>query len=220
MRTTLISFTIFLSLMGCSRKPMELSKVSIEMPSVHGKVGALAALPVGRVACYGVSISGSGINSIPASTCAPALGATFGFVPAGGTLYAEVSKGTSRTFDVYLYLQPTGENNPCPNMGSAFANLSSQNLYNIGTLASVNLEKDVENITITTTYPGDANHLYAVNAYSSSCLPVVTAPRSGYQISSSMGVTTGTGYILQGRVGRVVNGPELTGTGYKLRLKE
>lgn len=216
----LISFTIFLSLMGCSRKQEGLSSISIQMPAMHGKVGALASLPAGRVACYGVTIRGAGIPGIGANSCHPELGLNLGFVLAGETLQAEVAKGTGRTFDVYLYLQPAGENNPCPNMGSAFTTLSSQNLYKIGTLASVNLEKDVETISITTTFLGEASHLYAQNSYSPSCLPVVTAPKSGFQISASKATATGAGYILKGRVGRVVDGPELSGTGYKLKVKE
>jgi hypothetical protein len=215
-----ISFTIFLSLVGCSRKQEGLSSISIKMPAVHGKVGALTALPAGRVACYGVSIRGSGISGIPSNSCHPELGQTLGFVAAGETLQASVPKGAGRTFDVYLYLEPSGESNPCPNMGNSFTALSSQNLYLIGTLPSVDLVKETETITITTTYPGDANHLFAQNSYAPSCLPVVAANKSGYQISTSQATATGAGYILQGRVGRSMSGPELTGTGLKLKLKE
>jgi len=216
----LISFTIFLSLIGCSRKQEGLSSISIQMPAMHGKVGALASLPVGRVACYGVAIRGPGITGVGATNCHPELGMSLGFVAAGGTLQAEVPKGNSRTFDVYLYLHPTGVTAPCPNMITAFTTLSSQNLYKIGSLPSVTLEKDVEVITIPTTYPGDSNHLYAQNSYPSSCLPAAgPTPKNGFQISSSKDVSTdGATYTLYGRVGRAVESKEVSNGSFKLKV--
>jgi hypothetical protein len=216
----LISLTILLSLIGCSRKQAGLSNISIQMPNLQGKVGSLGAtLPAGRVACYGVSIRGSGITGVPANACHPELGMTLGFVAAGASLQAQVLKGSDRIFDVYLYLQPTGQNTPCPTMGG-FSSLSPDNLYLIGNLPNVNLAKETETITIPITFNGVATNLYSQNSYPTSCLPPPISNVRGYQISSVESLATGAGYKLRGRVGRVVSGDELTGGSLKLRINK
>lgn len=217
----LISISI-LMVEGCTRNPKGYTKVQFQTSSstASGVVGTMATLPAGRVPCYGVSIKGSGIsNSMAATSCRPEIGMRLGFVGEGGILQGDVLKGPDRTFEVYLYLQPTGQNNACPSMAS-FSTIPVSQLYFLGSVSNVKLEKEAETITIATTFPGEAQNLVAQNSYSASCNSNAVAGASNYQIATSTGHATGTGYILQGRVGRVNNGTILIGTGIQLRVKD
>lgn len=207
-----MSFLVFLS---CTREAKEFSTITIKAPS--SKLGTFAALPGGRVACYTVSVKGSGISGSPASTCKPAAGTVFSFAAEGASIQGQVTRGTERSIDVYLYLQAVGENIPCSSLN--FHTLRSDRLYLIGSVSGLNFSKDVETVDIPTTFPGESQSLYTVNSYPVSCLPT-SGGVSNYQISSSFGTATGSGYILQGRVGRPTAGGTLTGSGIILKLRE
>lgn len=206
-------------LSACARQPEGYSVVRLATPTAS-KIGALAAVPAGRTLCYGVSIKGSGIASTPATSCKPEVGTLLGFVGPNGELKGEVLKGDARTFDVFLWVQKAGDNLPCPAGVAGLASIPSNQLYLLGSVPNIKLALDSETVSIPTTYPGDANHLAQINSYPSSCSPSLVASASAYQISTAEGVVTGAGYILQGRVGRVTDGPILTGAGIKLRVKE
>jgi len=204
-------------LSSCTRQADKFSEIVIDAPS--SKLGAFAALPPGRVACYGVSVKGSGIPLAPSSTCKPAAGAFLGFVASGQTIQGQVEKGTQRQLDVYLYLQGAGENAPCNTIGS-FGSVRPDRLYLIGSVSNITLAKDTETVTIPTTFPGESQNLYAQNSYPSSCIPTTIASASSYQVSLDYKTASAGGYILHGRAGRTNNGVTLTGSGYILKVKE
>lgn len=203
-------------LSSCTRQADKFSEIVIDAPSSNG---VFATIPAGRVACYGVSVKGSGIPLAPSSSCKPSAGAFLGFVASGQTIQGQVEKGTQRQIDVYLYLQGTGENAPCNTIGS-FSSVRPDRLYLIGTLNNITLEKDTETVNIPTTFPGEAQNLYAQNSYPSSCIPTTIAAASSYQVSIDYKTASAGGYILHGRAGRTNNGATLTGTGYILKVKE
>lgn len=217
MQRIIFSVISLFVLSSCSRQKENFSEIKIQAPS--SKLGVFAALPPGRIACYGVSVKGSGISGTPGTTCKPEAGAFLGFVGDGQTIQGQVEKGSGRKFDVYLYLQGAGETASCSSIGS-FSSVRPDRLYLIGSVNNITLEKPTETINIPTTFPGEANNLYAQNSYPTSCLPTTTSPGSSYQISADYRTVTGTGYKMHARAGRVNDGPMLTGTGYILRVKE
>ena len=214
---SLILLIAFVFLEGCSRKQEGFSNIRIQAPS--SKIGSFATIPANRIACYGVSVRGSGITPNAATSCRPETGVVLGFVPDSGVLQGQVPKGTNRTFDVYLYLQAVGQNDPCPSMTN-FSSLGSDKIYHIGTTTNINLEADNQTVDIVTTFPGEALNIVVQNSYPSTCIPTVTSGLAGYQVSTAAGTATGAGYILQGKVGRANSGETLTGTGIILKVKE
>lgn len=204
-------------LSSCTRQAEKFSDIVIEAPS--SKMGIFAALPSGRVACYGVSVKGTGITGTPSTTCKPAAGTFLGFVASGQTIQGQVEKGPQRQFDVYLYLQGTGENIPCASIGS-FSSVRPDRLYLIGSVSNITLEKPTETVNIPTTFPGESFNLYAQNSYPTSCIPTSISPASSYQISIDYKTAAAGGYILHGRAGRTNSGVTLTGSGYILKVKE
>lgn len=202
------------------KKPEGSSVIALHVPSVgsaNTKEGSFAAIPEGRKACFGVSITAADILGTPATTCSPKTGIVAGFVESGGTVQVEVPKGEGRTFELYMYLAPDGDTNPCPEMGKVFSAAQLAGLYFMGSASGVAINNPVEDVTITATFPGVAQTLATAQAYPANCV-ATTAPsggRTGLWLSSAAGAATGGGMKLLAHVGEV-KGPVLTGGGMKL----
>lgn len=210
-----ILFLIFVA-GACTRQQEGFSTIKIQAPS---KNGTFAAIPSGRVACYGVNVTGTGITGTPESTCKPASGTFLGFAESGAAIQGQVAKGKARKIDVYLYLQGVSENIPCASI-APFVTARPDKLYLIGSVPSIDLEKETETVNISTTFPGEGSSLYVTNSYPGSCLPTPVNVASNYQISPAYGVSTGGGYVVHARVGRTTDGVVLTGSGIILKVKE
>jgi hypothetical protein len=211
----LLSFSLVM--LGCQREAVKKSSVTLQMPKAE-KLSALSSWPSDRKACFGVNVSAIDIKP-NVSSCSPDTGITGGYVEAGATLEIPVPLGKSRKFDLYLYLQPVGQNNPCPTMGLNLAGANLINTYLIGT-ATADISQDTA-VAIDASFPGLSQNIAAANSMPSSCTAGSTPAQSdpNFHVNSGSGIATGSGYILKGKIGASVSGQTLTGTGYKLKVK-
>lgn len=205
----------------------EFSTLTIKAPQANalGKVGALAALPANRKACYGVNVTGPGILMNRGNACSPETGVIAGFIESGQIIQASVPQGVDRKIELLVYLQAVGENLPCDQLGPAFTAGQILNTYIVGKATGVNMGQPVVEVEITLNFPGLANHIKQQLSLSDSCF-VATNPsvgNSGFQISTGQGYSSsaaGAGIHLKARVGRVGESKVLTGTGYELHVTE
>jgi hypothetical protein len=218
-----VSLTLLgvMTIVGCQRaNERNASSVIIQVPesgqTATSSVGVLT-LPTNRKACYGVSITAPDINSHSAS-CSPNTGIVSGFVESGGTLEASVPRGTNRKIELFLYLQPEGADNPCPAMGSNMSGSNFLSTYLVGTASGINLQKDVESVTITASFPGLANNIAQQFNMPTSCLPS-SDRKSSANVSSAQGTIVGGGMRLVGKVGRAASTPTTIGGGIKIKPK-
>lgn len=219
-RVLTLLLIISVSLFGCDR-PVDgkSTRIRIQAPEAYGKVGALST-PAGRKACYGVSISGEGINGTPASNCSPQTGQVVGFVEAGKEIQASVNKGSGRKVELYVLLKAAGDNTACPSMTGAFSAHQLLNTYLVGSVSNLNLDSDEVVVEITASFPGEANHLAAQMALPATCTASIQQSyRSGFRVTAGRETLTGTGLILKARAGSTLESKELTGTGYILKVK-
>lgn len=211
------------ALLGCSRQPAANKNKSIlAIKAPQSKVGSLAAMPAGRKACYGVSVSGPGITFNPALSCSPSTGIVAGFVESGQNIeVSDVPQGAGRKIDLYLFLQLTGEDNPCPQMGAYFSASQLPQVYHLGSVDNVTLDQEVQQVEITAVFPGETQNLAVQQTLPSSCLASTTpsAPIPGFNISAGSGVATGTGLKLFGRIGKPYAKGVATGGGFVLKAQ-
>ncbi|MGE4132929.1 MAG: hypothetical protein AB7F86_14910 [Bdellovibrionales bacterium] len=196
---------------GCSRKiKSDISKISIRAPkslnaaNKTGGVGAMAAMPSDRKACYAVSVTGSSIPSDRGNICNPTTGLRAGFVEPGGLIQLEVPRGPARKIELLAFLQPTGQNNPCPPFNAALTDSQLQNTFIVGTADNVDMSSDVVDVTIDASFPGLTQHIAQVLALPLTCSAAVGDNPPGFHVSAGEMTATGTGLILKGRVGRAV----------------
>lgn len=201
---------------GCQRK-IEQNSIKMVIQAPQNKVGTFSTLPVGRKACFAVSITGNGINSIPASTCSPKSGIMAGYAESGQIIEAEVPSGLNRQIDLYLYLKESGDNSSCPSIGTKIASGQLKNTYFVGQAIGVATDKPVNDVTIQMNFPGESQNLAVQLSIPNSCLPN-TASSPNFSIPTSAGVASGTGYQLKARIGRPVHADILVGSGYKLNV--
>ncbi len=195
----------------------ERSVISIQAP--QSKIGSLSVIPSTRKACFGVNISAADIEAPKKKECSPGLSLFAGFVEAGANLELEVPRGSGRKIDLYLYLQKSGENNPCPQMSTYFSQSDLGQLYFLGSTENISLTKSVETVTITANFPGESQNLFQQLSLPASCV-TSTSPssnNSGARIFVGSGVSVGSGMKLYGRVGSTYHVQELTGSGIKLK---
>jgi hypothetical protein len=205
---------------ACSRKSGKSSSISIQLSERNNKVSSLDSYPTNRKACYGINITGPGITSSAAGSCSPPVGIPGGFVAAGGSIEATVPYGSSRRFELYLFLQKEGENNPCPEMGTAFSKDQLLQTYLVGSTSGVTIDQPTLNLTITESFPGLTSNLAVTYSLPTSCTKLPTLPAfPGFRTNAGHGVATGTGIQLIGSVGRPNSAQDLTGTGIKLRAR-
>lgn len=191
---------------GCTRgNPGGSSRVTIQTPA-RDKLSALS-LPAGRTACWGVNVTGSGIDGTAATSCSPAMGVIAGFQAAGGTISLSVPKGSARKIDLLAYLLPSGAS-ACPALGKPLPPALLTNIYQMGTVTA-DLTKDEEEVQITAVFPGLANSIStALNmplaCTASSESPIATGTTFGFNTGSTyLEATAGDGSKLIGRSGGV-----------------
>lgn len=142
-------------MVSCQRVTGGRSKISIPISD------SLSAqtIPVGKKACYGVNVEGPGIALGSAATCGKAVGLTAGFVPEGGVLQLDIPKGSSRKFEVFMFLVDATAD--CPAFGEGFfaTTGNTASTYLAGTTEGVSLVNDVETVTVSVSFPGVANTL-------------------------------------------------------------
>ncbi len=187
------------------------------------QLSPLAVLPTDRKLCYGVSISGPGIDKTAASQCSPELSATAGFVEAGGLIEVVIPKGEGRRIELYLFAQKAGENNPCPQMGSVLPATRLKQVYFLGKVEGLSLVKDTEEVEIPITFSGIEQNIAQTLALPSSCLanqdPAVNENHKHFGIYTSSQKSSGAGYKLYGVVGKPTDKKVLTGGGLRLIVK-
>lgn len=234
MRNLLVGGLILLMISGCARKKAEQdSRVSIRTPSTPllGKSSSLAASDksvVGtRKECYAVSVTGPGIagtagHTAAAPTCSPETGLIAGFVGNGQELSLEIPRGDKRKFELYLFLQKEGEDNPCPTMGATIPKSLLMQTYLIGTTEDVSLLSADSVVDIRMNFPGYPNNLAKQMELPYSCLPQnAESGHLNFQISSSRGYSSGAGLQMKARAGSVygANSVVLKSSKFQLRIK-
>lgn len=245
----LLLFILLLAL-GCSRKPDSgMALVSIMAPTnlnptkaalnqkdklikakknqkqnqKQNQLTSLAALPTDRKLCYGVSISGPGIDKTAASQCSPELSATAGFVEAGELMEVLIPKGEGRRIELFLFAQKVGENNPCPQMGSVLPPTRLKQVYLLGKVEGLRLLKDTEEVEIPVAFSGIEQNIAQSLALPPSCLtiqePIGNENHKRFGIYTSSQKSSGAGYKLYGVVGKPTDSNVLSGGGFKLIVK-
>ena len=165
MRISLILSLIFLA--ACER--LTSSGVSTRVTFQSGELGSQSAIPEGKKACYGVHAFGTGLPKSSVGSCGFEVGKAVGFVAEGGTLVLDdVPKG-SQTFELFIYL--VGSTESCPSFSSSMLEKISDvgRLYRSGR-TDANIVGDNENVTISVSFPGEAQTLLAENASTASCM--------------------------------------------------
>lgn len=224
MRYWLVGCLLLLAV-GCSRKSVVdgASRISIVVPAeeaFNSKISALAHYEGFRKKCYAVVVSAADIVGGSGNACTPKFGLTAGFVAAGGSVDLEIPNGTGRKFELYMFLQKPGENNPCPVMSSALSNEQLAQTYLVGVKENIALEGGTVNIEFTENFPGLSQHL-AQQSGVEACKPTTAIATNpvGFQMSSAQREAFGANVRLRARAGQVYGSTVLTGSNIKLLVK-
>ncbi|HAG90693.1 MAG TPA: hypothetical protein DCL41_02410 [Bdellovibrionales bacterium] len=218
-----LAFAVVLS--ACSRPVEERgANLVITMPKSLGKVGSLA-LPANRKACFGVSVTGPGIEVPPADACSPQMGRIGGFKALGESIELAVPKGLNRKIDLYVFLQAEGVNQECPQIGARLSASQLLNTYLVASKSNVEILANDVSVSINYSFPGVDNHLAAQMSLPSTCTDTTTTPTSNanrFEVSVSTGksANTGNSIVLKGRVGAFAPDKVLTGSNIKLYVRE
>lgn len=204
---------------GCQRDAAVKSTLVIQAPKSSKISGQATPWPTNRKACFGINVTATDIPAVNSGSCSPPTGIVAGYVEPDQVLEANVPLGKSRKIDLYLYLQPLGQNNPCPSIGPSFSGTYLPNIYLIGS-STADLANQVETVTINADFPGLSQNIAAQLSMPTTCTAGSAPPAGppGFSVGASAGLATGTGYKLMGRVGGST-GNVLTGTGFKLKVK-
>lgn len=209
--------------LGCQRQIKGTrSSISIQVPksaNAQGKtggVGAMAAMPSDRKACYGVVISGGGLDD-KSATCGPKGSLFLGFVEPGQVITADVEKGKNRTVELFAYLESVGQSDPCQQFSPSLSAQQAINTFKVGKADYVDMTSDTTEVTIIASFPGVGNHLAQELSLPVSCTTTSAGQGlPGFSISAGQSVATGTGYTLKGGFGKPLAGQTAAGTGFKL----
>ncbi len=219
MRRSRILVLISLSVIffGCQREAPVKSTIVIQAPKSQKVSGQSTPWPSDRKACFGVNVTATDIP-LNYPSCSPTTGIVAGYVEPDQTIEVDVPMGKSRKIDLYLYLQPAGQNNPCPKIGPSFSGTYLSETYLIGS-ATADLASQTETVTITASFPGLSNNIATQNSMPTTCTATTPPPSGppGFNVGTAAGVAAGTGYKMLGRIGG--NGTVMTGTGYNLKIK-
>ncbi len=176
-------------------------------------------MPADRKACYGVNITGPGINA-NSNSCGPTSGILAGFVEPGANIEVSLPRGTDRKIELYAFLQQVGQNNPCPGLGGNLPASQLINTYLIGSANNVDAVGDVTVVEITATLPGTTHHLAQDLSLPVTCTAGAQQNNlPGFHVSNGHGVVTGGTYKIIGGVGRPVQAGVATAGPYKLLAK-
>ena len=214
---------LIFSVVACARKVDDPNNFNIVINTPKNLaprgVESLTSLPTNRVACYGISINGTS-TSTPANSCTPALGLLAGFVSSGQTIKATVAKGITISIDLYLYLQPPGQNLPCPVFQPTFTNEQLPYLYLVGSSGNVPITADDTNVTINATFPGVTQNVAEQLSMSPKCKSAarLTSP-TPFSISAGAQALTGSNVNMKLRIGSPAEAKVLTGTNARLIVR-
>lgn len=202
MRSLCLAVISAVVLMGCQRPEGDVSKLTIELPAGLNdsqKVGAFAAWPTGKKFCYGVNVTGDGIET-ETDACSPALGTRIGFTDQS-SVSLEVRKGTGRQVDVYVYVAAVSE--ACPVLGKS-PDIDRRKIYLVGSKSRVDMSKDETKLDLFVTYPGDNAHIAAQLSMPAVCLAGGSTPMgSGARLSLGVGHFKDSNYEMNVRVNAV-----------------
>jgi hypothetical protein len=164
----MISSSAILS--ACDRPQGDSSKLKITIPlSSKGTNSASStslfpSQTVGFTECYGVSVSGPGIEtSEPA--CNLNLGVTSGMVAPGGNLTVMVPNGEGRIVRVFLYLSPVST---CPTLGSMISSKAFANLFKVGEVSGVAIKGDAS-VSVSVAFSGSEKSISELNPSDQAC---------------------------------------------------
>lgn len=205
--------------LGCTRPMSEssFSTVSIQMPKGLNKLGALAAMPGDRKACYGVNVTGPNIPTKKGNSCSPVTGVIVGFAEPGAVMEAQVPKGRDRKIELLAYLQDVGQNIPCPLFGAAMTVKQVTNTYAVGTVYNVDMSGDITVVEITADFPGTANHIAQQQSLPLTCGSLADGQnRPGFHISGGMETASGGGFRMISRTGRPAGRQTASGGGFRI----
>lgn len=209
--------------MACSRPSGEKSYLRIQAPNsqslAKSGLNAFSNIPSNRKACYGVNVTASDIT-IESSACTPKMGIVAGFVEENEIIQVEVPRGTKRKIDLYLHLMPPGQSGPCPKLNTKLENIVISSTFLMGSAVDVDLNQDIQTVSIDMDFPGLSAHIGQQLALPSTCQGN-SAPerRSGFHLSTSQGIATGGSIRMHGRIGRPTPGTTATGGSIKLNGK-
>ncbi len=207
-RLLVLTLSIFIVL-GCSR-PMDEkshSSISIQVPNALNKVGAMAAIPSDRKACYGVNVTGPNIPTKKGNSCSPVTGIIAGFAEPGATIEAQVPKGKNRVVELLVYLLPSGDTSSCPAFGVAMTTAQTTNTFSVAKVYNIDMLNDVTVVEVTADFPGLTNHIAQQQALPLTCGALADAPNTpGFHVSGGAETATGVGMRMKIRTGRPVGG--------------
>lgn len=206
---------------GCSRSVPEnsFSSVSIQVPKGLNKIGSLAAMPPNQKACYGVNVSGPGIPSSRGNTCSPYTGIVGGFAEPGAVLETSVPKGRDRKIELLAYLQPVGQNLPCPKLGKSMSATQATSTFVVGTVYNVDMSSDITVVEITADFPGLTNHIAQQQSLPLTCGPNDGQNRPGFHVSGGMATASDGVYRMISRTGRPAGQQTASGGGFRMVTK-
>jgi hypothetical protein len=174
------------------------------------------------VACYGINIKGTGATTV-GNSCSPATGLLVGFVSPGESLETNVPRGLNISIELYLYLQPVGQNLPCPAFLPAVTNAQLPYMYLVGQANDVSTNEDKTVVDIDATFPGVNQNIAQQLSMSPACQAAAVPPLQGpspYRSSSDVQLVSGTGFQVSGHAGGASPGATiLTGTNLKVIIK-
>jgi len=213
--------------LGCSRQVEQggRSVITIRVPSAKntfnksGGVGAMSAMPSDRKACYGINVTGPGIQG-PSNMCHPSAGIMAGFVEPGVEVSVEVPKGPNRTIELVAYLQNTGDNLPCPGYSPNMPPARLAATYKVGS-AVTDVTGPTTEVTITADFPGLANTVASQLSLPASCTVAATPTNNtpGFDVLSGGGFANAGTINLSARIGAVKPGSEATNGTIVLKRK-
>ncbi len=212
----LTSFSIIA--LGCSRPISEssFSTVSIQMPKGLNKLGALAAMPGDRKACYGINVTGPNIPTRKGNICSPVTGIIAGFAEPGAVLETQVPKGRDRKIELLAFLQDVGQNIPCPLFGAAMSVKQITNTYSVATVFNVDMSGDVTVVEMTADFPGTSNHIAQQQSLPLSCGSADGPNIPGFHVSAGSETATGGGFRMVSRTGRPAGRQTASGGGFRM----
>lgn len=216
---------------GCQRAPVNggSGRLIIRAPkslnafNKTGGVGSMASMPSDRKACYGVRVTGKGIDDGATSQCNPLSGIRVGFVEPGKEIVVQVPKGPGRTVELYAYLLPTGSSDACPSQAFQ-SDLKPEYVvatYKIGVAPNLEVAQDTP-VDIVASFPGVSNTIASDLSLPAACTAVTPAPsnnRPGLDVSSGKGVAVGATYRVIGSAGVLPPRQTATGSTYKLVIQ-
>lgn len=208
----LCSFVLF----GCQRKvDQSRSSIIIKAPNTQSKVGAFAALPANRKACFGVSVSGPGIIG-SADSCTVQTGVIGGFVESGKNIELSVERGSQRKIQLFLYLLPENSIDSCPVVTGQIPKSYLSALYLVGSVENLELTQDTQTVEIIYDFPGISQTLASQLTLPTSCGVGPTTGSGNYSVSMDERVVSNANHTLRARVGKPIPGKVSTGGGYTL----